>query len=157
MKTRGGMVTIKPGQMWFSYNNIANRWGWSKNKVRRFFAALEKEEMVTVHGTTNGTLLTLVNYDNFNIQRHTNETPNETPNGPANGPTNGTQTIMNNNVKNVNNPPLSPQGDIEIQNEERVRIEYNNPEFYEKYKMADGWENDGNGYIVRKVKKRGKR
>ena len=98
------IVTIKPGQMWTSYVKLAQRWGWSKKRVIRFFNLLKSDGMIYVDGTANGTLLTLVNYSNFVYQGHTNDTANDTANDPthvtANDTADATQTIMNNNVNN---------------------------------------------------------
>lgn len=152
MKTRGGMVTIKPGQMWISYQNIAHRWGWSKGKVYRYFETLRQEDMIHTHGTTNGTLLTLVNYDNFNIRRNANGTSDETPNETPNGTTNETQTIMNYKGKKGNNPPISPQGD----SEQKIKVRFNDPEFKKQYPYEDGWRADAEGYMYQ-IKKKGEK
>ena len=58
-------MIIKRGQKWTSTRTLADRWGWSVNKVRRFLSCLECDEMLIQKRYTNGTLLTLVNYDDF--------------------------------------------------------------------------------------------
>lgn len=54
--------TVRPGQHMTSLAALAERWGWSRNKVRRFLNALESERMLTQKRHSNGTLLTLINY-----------------------------------------------------------------------------------------------
>lgn len=53
---------IKRGQIVTSQQALAERWKWSRHKVSAFLRTLERAEMVTVEGTTQGTLLTVVNY-----------------------------------------------------------------------------------------------
>ena len=95
------LVTIHPGEKWTSIRQLSERWHWSKNRVKRFINLLESDYMITVKTTTNGTLLTIVNYDNFRLSRDTNEHTNGYTNGYtsgyANGYASGHQTIMNNN------------------------------------------------------------
>lgn len=61
----------KAGCVYTSYEILAKRWGWSRNKVRRFLGTLTNLQMTTVNGTPNGTVLTLVKYEDFQSQRHT--------------------------------------------------------------------------------------
>jgi DNA replication protein DnaD len=93
--------TIKPGQRWLSYQWLGTRWGWSRRKVLRFIAQLVSDGMVQVDGTTNGTLLTIVNWGFFNgsgtTDGTTNDTTNDTTDGitpiTTDGTTDGIQTI----------------------------------------------------------------
>ena len=51
----GQIITQERGQVVCSIGGLADRWGWSKGKVRRFIAALEKDKMVHTDGSTDGT------------------------------------------------------------------------------------------------------
>ncbi len=53
---------MKRGQIVTSQQALANRWKWSRHRVSDFLRTLEAAEMVTTERTTNGTLLTVVNY-----------------------------------------------------------------------------------------------
>ena len=88
----GNMIIVKRGEIFASDTFFANRWHWSRGKVRRFFANIEADRMVNVKRTTNGTRVFVVNYDNFQGGRTTNDT--------TNGTTDGTQYK---NVKNLKN------------------------------------------------------
>ncbi|EOU1577582.1 hypothetical protein QYB23_000345 [Clostridium perfringens] len=57
------VITIPRGSFYTSELKLAERWGWSRKKVRSYLDLLSKEEMVIKKGTTKGTTLTLVNYD----------------------------------------------------------------------------------------------
>lgn len=88
----GNMIKVKRGEIFASDTFFANRWHWSRGKVRRFFANIEADRMVNVKRTTNGTRVFVVNYDNFQGGRTTN--------GTTDGTTDGTQYK---NIKNVKN------------------------------------------------------
>ena len=88
---RGGMEKIiKRGQFHTSIERLANRWLWSPNKVRRYLALLNELGMVHIDGTTRGTTVTIVNYEDFQNQWRTKSTTNETANGRADESTDGT-------------------------------------------------------------------
>lgn len=74
----------KRGTVYKSQKWLAERWGWSRNKVNRFLNRLEENHMVTVkrtyNGTQSGTTITLVKYGFFQDKWTPNETPNGTPN-----------------------------------------------------------------------------
>lgn len=44
---------------------LADRWGWSRKKTDNFLKALETDGMLSKKGTTQGTTITLTNYDKF--------------------------------------------------------------------------------------------
>ena len=53
----------KAGQLWITYQGLADRWGWHKENVRRFLTQLECDATVTLYATAYGTLLTLKNWE----------------------------------------------------------------------------------------------
>lgn len=87
----GQIVTQERGQVICTIGGLAERWGWSKNKVRRFIAALKEDEMVHANGSTHGTTLTIEKYAFFQDSRHTDGTAN----GTTGGTTDGTQQKNN--------------------------------------------------------------
>ena len=95
----GKIVEYKRGVVNRSISYLADKWGWDRRMVSRFLSVLESDRMVSVNGTTHGTTITVVNYDNF--QGH----------GTANGTTHGTTDAQvmvqpmrtNNNDKNDKN------------------------------------------------------
>lgn len=98
MPLDGRLITIKRGQTFSSVRSLAERWGWSKNKVTRFLSLLEQDEMVITERSKNGTLLTLVNYGNYQDSRDNKGTPKGHQRDDE-----GTPTGRNNNDNNVNN------------------------------------------------------
>lgn len=102
----GRTQVIRPGQMWTSYQKLADTWHWSRMRVLRYTKRLKADGMIAVDGTPNGTLLTLLNWDFYNSRRTTNETTDETTDETTpittDETTDDTQTIMINNDNNVN-------------------------------------------------------
>lgn len=76
---KGDEVLLKPGQIHVSDRSLASAWGWDKKRVRRFFAKIEKAKSATAERTTNGTILTIENWDEYQAKG-----PIE---GPQKGPT----------------------------------------------------------------------
>ena len=98
MPLNGDIIQIKRGQMFTSYRSLSERWGWGIGRVKRFLKMLEQDEMITTKSSKNGTLLTLVNYSNFQNVRNDNGTITEHKRND-----NGTITERNNNINNDNN------------------------------------------------------
>lgn len=123
ISVNGKPKTIKKGQVWTSQMRLERRWGWSKNKVRRFLALLAEQQMIHIDGTTNGTTLTIEKWAKYQGGGTTNGTSNGTTNGTADGTTDGTHTRMyNKNVKERKEEvaPLPDEIDDEWDDEEWV-------------------------------------
>lgn len=85
------LITVKRGSQFTSDQYLANRWHWSRGRVRRYLAILEAANMITVKRTPDGTWVNVVNYSKFQGGR----TGNGTGDGTTNGTTNGTQLKKN--------------------------------------------------------------
>ena len=66
MPYKGEIIICERGTVNLSISNLANRWGWSRDKTRRFLKLLESDGMVTVTATTHRTTITLENYSIYN-------------------------------------------------------------------------------------------
>ncbi len=75
---RGVQVEIKRGQIGYSLENISKRWRWSKGKVKRFLDALQTERQIEYQNTNVTTIITILNYDTYQL----NGTQNGTQNAP---------------------------------------------------------------------------
>ncbi len=117
---RGKLVNRKRGEVHISTYFLAERWGWSRNRIYRFFETLEYEKMITTNGTTDGTIITIENYSIY-------QSP-YTTNGTTDGTTDGTKTIKNNKDKElliINKNDKEPARKQEVQtrlNEIRNKI-----------------------------------
>lgn len=74
--SQGRLMTIKRGSMITSIRHLSDRWGWSKDKVSRFLACLEEDEIIKKESDTKRTVLTIVNYDKYQGIADTERTQN---------------------------------------------------------------------------------
>ena len=95
----GRMITIRKGQKLTSIVQLAERWGWSRHRVYRFFSLLKQDGMCNTDSTPNGTLITVTNWALYQYAGTSNGTTNGTANDTTNGTTVGTQTRMIKNDK----------------------------------------------------------
>ena len=114
---RGIKVEAKPGEVHYSNQKLADRWGWSRGKVIAFLDRLEQEKYIEQHRTPVLTVLRL----RFGLEDcTTNCTQNWTPNSTTDCTTNCTTYNKGNkgnkgNIITDNNPP-TPQGGEPSQN-----------------------------------------
>lgn len=92
-------IQIKRGQFFTSIQNLADRFKWSKGKVRRYIDTLTDTLMIRIERHTDGTLITIENYSNFQDARHSDGHADDTSDGHTDGHADGTRTRMNKNDK----------------------------------------------------------
>lgn len=97
--SKGQLITLEPGQTVTSDRILAQRWHWSREKVRRFLKLLNDTSMCTIKRTTNGTILTVINWAKFQGTQTTDETTDETTGKTTDETTDETLTRMNKNDK----------------------------------------------------------
>lgn len=95
---RKKIVKVKRGSQFLSDQFLANRWHWSRNRVRRYIQMLENAGMITVNRTADGTYINVVNYAKFQDRQTADGTTNDTTDGTTGDTTDGTQS--KNNKKN---------------------------------------------------------
>lgn len=71
---RGNVIDIKRGQIGWSELTMVKRWRWSKNKVRRFLKLLETKQQIVQQKSTITTVITIVNYDEYQKNDTTDDT-----------------------------------------------------------------------------------
>ena len=106
---RGQLLKRKRGQVYCSMTWLAKRWGWSRDKVRRFMRTLEEQHMVRVNATTNDTSISIENYSVYQIPRATDKATDNTTDKATDNTTDDTHKNKVNKDNKVNNPPISPQ------------------------------------------------
>ncbi len=81
------VVELNRGEVLASERYLAERWSWSRSKVRRFVQLLvtKLERIRPSRETSIGTIYALVNYDAYQSTRPTHRPTNETSSGPARG------------------------------------------------------------------------
>lgn len=76
----GAIVNIQRGDCAWSQIKLAERWKWSRGKVKRFLDYLESEKMIQQKNADKLTIIGILNY-NFYQNDTTNSTTNSTTNG----------------------------------------------------------------------------
>jgi len=84
IRVRGNRVDIKRGQVGWSIAKLSFRWGWGKNKIRRFLNELENDKQIERQKNNVTSVITICNYDEYQ--------DNETAECTADESTDGTQT-----------------------------------------------------------------
>lgn len=120
---REGLVTVRRGQLVTSITKLATKWGWSRERVRRFLDTLERDGMLTRNSTPFKTVLTIVNYEKFQGDRHSNETANESTDKSTNKSANESRTRKNKNEKENKESAPSTSNEVSGAQEEEERIE----------------------------------
>lgn len=93
--TKNGMiVNIERGECGYSVLAFADRWGWSRGKVQRYFDWLSAQKMIQQKIVSNHSVIKVINYNDYQ---------NKTINDTINEQQTEQQTDTNNNVNNVNN------------------------------------------------------
>lgn len=75
---KGRPVEVKRGQVFRTLPFLADRWGWSVGKVRRFLKNIENTRFGHANGTANGIAITLENYGTTDDGRHANGIADDT-------------------------------------------------------------------------------
>ena len=70
---KGSFVIQHRGDVLTTLKTLADRWGWSEKKVRRFLGVLEQDGMLTKKGQAKGTILTIENYTKFQGRGRTDD------------------------------------------------------------------------------------
>lgn len=72
------VIAVDKGQHMTSIAILAARWGWSRGKAKRFIDKLESEHMIATKRNGNGTLLSLIKYEDYQGVRNSNRNSNGT-------------------------------------------------------------------------------
>lgn len=109
---QGKVLKIPRGATYTSIHRLAERWRWSDSKVRRYLDVLSDAQMIKRTGEQTGTLISLVNYGNFQGARRALDRTDDR----AGDRTGDRRTTMNNNEQQINkrvNAPVSMRETME--------------------------------------------
>lgn len=93
--SKGELIEVKRGSFLTSDQELSDRWGWSRKKVRTFLSTLKKEKMVSLNRSPKGTCLSIEKYSFYQDRGKTEDTTEEQQRVQ--------QRNTNNNDNNVNN------------------------------------------------------
>jgi hypothetical protein len=105
---RGNKLDVKRGQVGWSLQKLANRWRWSIGKANRFINELQIEGQIDIQKNRVSTVITIVNYEQYqnNGTQNGTQTVGQTG-GQTGGQTEHRQTT-NNNDNNDNKKKRPP-------------------------------------------------
>lgn len=89
-----GFVQIKKGEFIRTQRQMGEKWGWSKNKVKRFLEVLQKADMIRLKSGTKTTHVYICQYETYR-DMVLNNGPRTTQGRTKNGP----RTDHNNNLE----------------------------------------------------------
>ena len=96
-------MTVKRGQYLTSVRKLGIRWSWSKNRTLKFLRLLEELGMVHRESNNQRTLLTIVNYSDYQDVQDTNEDTDKDTGKDTKRTQSGHGYATNNNENNENN------------------------------------------------------
>ncbi|UTG99342.1 DnaD domain protein [Macrococcoides canis] len=123
----GNLVTIKRGTFHTSEIKLAERWGVSRNTVRKFLDLLEADDMISTKKTINGTTIKVHNYNVY--QGNTEEKKHQTEQRNEQYTEQQTEQNTEQNRDNELNKTKNVKNDKELKNEKNVRSSSNNDDF----------------------------
>lgn len=98
---KGQVIELEAGQLIVSEKKLAEKWDWSRGKVRRFLSLLESLQMIQVNGTAYGTLVTIENYTKYQCDGTSDGTTDSTSGGTSDSTSDGTHIKKDKKVKKV--------------------------------------------------------
>lgn len=97
---RGNKVELKRGDVGYGQVKLAERWKWSRGKVIRFLNELEKEQQIVQQKNNVTSIISIVNYNEYQDNDTAESTLNDTPNGQQTGQQTDSRQYTNKNNKN---------------------------------------------------------
>jgi len=141
VRVRGIKIPVLRGQVGWSELKLADRWKWSRGKVRRFIRELENEKMVVQHKNRKTSIISILNYEFYQC--------NDTTDSTTDGQQIVQQTDTNKNVKNdkndknesrsVSNRAFAPPSLQEVSDYCNERKNNVNPQKWHDFYLAKGW------------------
>ena len=99
----GGVHKVLRGQKLTSIRKLSEEWGWSRTKTTKFLNDLKNAEMLAIKSDTKKTVITIVNYDNYQDLENQKE-PQKSHRKATEKPQKDTnKELINNNKNNSNN------------------------------------------------------
>lgn len=135
---RGIRVDVKVGQIGYDLDSLAKRWKWSRGKVERFILMLENDNQIVRQKTNVTTLISIVNYKEY----QTDDKPNKKPSSKPSSKPNGNKQECKELKEEIYIPEFSEFLTYALQNEPKI----NQVDLKLKYEswVVNEWR-DGNG------------
>ena len=122
----GEIKELKCGQFITSVRKLAEAWGWSNSRVLRFLRMLEDDGMITRDSNSKRTLLTIENYEFYQVQQNSDDDTSE----------NASESQKRNKEEKNNNTPSEKDYEAEKRREEALNHNFNY--IYKFYPRKEG-------------------
>lgn len=122
----GEIKELKCGQFITSVRKLAEAWGWSNSRVLRFLRMLEDDGMITRDSNSKRTLLTIENYEFYQVQQNSDEDTSE----------NSSESQKRNKEEKNNN--THSEKDYEAEKRKEVALKHNFEYIYQFYPRKEG-------------------
>jgi len=99
IRVRGHKIDLKRGQLGWSEVKLSERWQWSRGKTKRFINELESERQIVQQKSNITSMITIVNYDQY----QSDSTPDDTASVTADGQQTDSKQDTNKNDKKDKN------------------------------------------------------
>lgn len=126
---RSQLTEFKRGDVNLSITELAHRWGWSRDKVRRYISQLEQDNMLRANCTTNRTTLTIVKYDDFQNRCATNKATNKSTDNTTDKATDKTHLKNNKRIIKESKEIVAPLPDTP---EEEESYPWDDPSWFDE-------------------------
>lgn len=125
---RGGFYDLHPGQLVTSDQTLANRWGWTRKKVRLFLQRLEKDEMLNNKRDNRKSIITICNWGDYQGYNEFDRTTEGSSEGQLKVTVNGAQKEQHkpSDIKGSNTGQVTHNGQVEDQVKVHNNKEYKN-------------------------------
>ena len=126
----GRRIELKRGQLCWSILNLSKRWRWSREKVKRYLCELEIDHQISHQNIVVTTLITILNYDQYQLAPTPDKSPNESPDkSPEPTPDKSPDKSRKNKVKKENKAKKENTGRCESL---EIWLEYANEQGFPK-------------------------
>lgn len=96
---RGIPVPLRAGQLAWSQESLARRYGWSTEKFKRFLIDAQDARLLTYETTKLTTIITILDYEIYNVPLPKNDADSGTNSGTETGSEPGTDSETNSGTK----------------------------------------------------------
>ena len=86
IRANGKRIDLQRGDLGWSKEHLAQRWRWTRKKVQRFFSELEADGMISVIKTQPTTVVSLCNYEHFQLNGSQSDPVNDSADDSADDP-----------------------------------------------------------------------
>lgn len=135
------LIVVGRGEFVTSEIKLMERWGWSKEKTRKFLNTLVKDGMIEKKTDRRKTTIKIVNYGKFNDMQ-TREKPQKDHRQTTDRPQTDTNNKENNlnNENNIKNSRFAPPSLEEIRNYCSEKNYHVDPEAFRSFYESNGWK-----------------